>query len=204
MKIEVNANSSIRIETDKVLYFDPFQIEEERHDADVIFVTHDHFDHFSIEDIKKIEKEDTVYVIPDCMYNLLGGPNVITVIPGQTVETEGYETKTIPSYNVGKPFHPKEKGYIAYIVKIEGQWVYVAGDCDANQDNERIECDIALIPIGGTYTMNYKEAAGLINEIKPKLVIPTHYGDVAGDREDGGRFKELVDPSIEVKLLLHA
>ena len=204
MKIEVNANSSIRIESDRVIYFDPFQIKEERHDADIIFVTHDHFDHFSLEDIKKIEKKDTAYVIPECMYNLLGGENVITVVPGQTVDVEGLKTRTIPSYNIGKPFHPKEKGYIAYIVEIEGQWVYVAGDCDANEDNRKVSCDIALVPIGGKYTMNFKEAAGLINQIRPKLAIPTHYGDVAGDKKDGGRFSELVDPSIEVKLLLHA
>ena len=204
MKIEVNANSSIRIETDKVIYFDPFQIADQRHDADIVFITHDHFDHFSVEDIRKIEKEDTVFVVPECMRGLLDGENVIVAVPGETIEAEGYETRTIPSYNVGKPFHPKEKGYIAYIVKIEDNWIYVAGDCDANEDNRRVDCDIALIPIGGKYTMNYKEAAALINELKPKLVIPTHYGDVAGDKKDGRKFRELVDPSIEVKLLLHA
>ena len=204
MKIEVNANSSIRIETDKVIYFDPFQIADQRHDADIVFITHDHFDHFSVEDIRKIEKEDTVFVVPECMRGLLDGENVVVAVPGETIEAEGYETRTIPSYNVGKPFHPKEKGYIAYIVKIEDNWIYVAGDCDANEDNRRVDCDIALIPIGGKYTMNYKEAAALINELKPKLVIPTHYGDVAGDKKDGRKFRELVDPSIEVKLLLHA
>ncbi len=204
MKIEVNANSSIRIEAGKVIYFDPFQIEEERHDADIIFVTHDHFDHFSSEDIEKIEKKDTIFVIPECMHSLLDKENVITAVAGETLKVEGYETETIPSYNVGKPFHPKGKGYIGYIVKIEGQRVYVAGDCDANEDNRKVDCDIALIPIGGKYTMDYKEAAGLTNEMKPKLAIPTHYGDVAGDKEDGRKFKELVDPSIEVKLLLHA
>ncbi|MBQ1566482.1 MAG: MBL fold metallo-hydrolase, partial [Erysipelotrichaceae bacterium] len=81
MKIKVNAQSSIKIISDKIIYFDPFLIKEESHDADIIFVSHDHYDHFSIEDIKKVEKEDTVYVIPDCMYNLLGGPNVVIVKP---------------------------------------------------------------------------------------------------------------------------
>ncbi|MBR5754814.1 MAG: MBL fold metallo-hydrolase, partial [Erysipelotrichaceae bacterium] len=90
MQITINCHSSIRVATDKIIYFDPFKIEEETHDADIIFITHDHFDHFSVEDIKKVEKEDTVYVIPDCMYNLLGGENVVTVNPGEKNIVEGY------------------------------------------------------------------------------------------------------------------
>ncbi|MBQ1567236.1 MAG: MBL fold metallo-hydrolase [Erysipelotrichaceae bacterium] len=202
MKIKVNAQSSIKIISDKIIYFDPFLIKEESHDADIIFVSHDHYDHFSIEDIKKVEKEDTVYVIPDCMYNLLGGQNVVIVKPNEKVNVEGYEVVTIPSYNRDKQFHPKQKGYVAYIVTIEGKRVYVAGDCDENEDNLRISCDIALIPIGGHYTMDYKEAASYINKIRPDLVIPTHYGNGIGDEKDGERFKELVDKDIETEILL--
>ncbi|MBQ9425935.1 MAG: MBL fold metallo-hydrolase [Erysipelotrichaceae bacterium] len=200
MKISINAHSSIRVESDKIIYFDPFQIKEENHDADIIFITHDHFDHFSIEDIRKIEKEDTVYVIPDCMYNLMGGENVITVLPGDHCPVEEYDVEVIPSYNIGKPFHPKDKGYVGYIVTLEGKRIYVAGDCDRNEDNEKVRCDIALLPVGGTYTMDYKEAAKLANIIRPELVIPTHYGEVAGDPKDGERFKELVDQDITVEL----
>ena len=200
MKISINCHSSIRIEADKVLYFDPFKIEEETHDADIIFVTHDHFDHFSVEDIKKIEKEDTVYVIPDCMYNLLGGENVVTLLPNEKANVEGFEVETIPSYNVGKDFHPKDKGYVAYIVTIEGKRVYVAGDCDMNEDNEKIKCDIALIPVGGTYTMDYKEAAELAEKLNPELVIPTHYGDVVGKGNDGEKFAELLKGKVNVEL----
>jgi len=202
MKIKVNAQSSIKIISDKIIYFDPFLIKEESHDADIIFVSHDHYDHFSIEDIKKVEKEDTVYVIPDCMYNLLGGQNVVIVKPNEKVNVEGYEVVTIPSYNRNKQFHPKQKGYVAYIVTIEGKRVYVAGDCDENEDNLRISCDIALIPIGGHYTMDYKEAASYINKIRPDLAIPTHYGNGIGDEKDGERFKELVDKDIETEILL--
>ena len=200
MKISINAHSSIRVESDKIIYIDPFQIKEENHDADIIFITHDHFDHFSIEDIRKIEKEDTVYVIPDCMYNLLGGENVITVLPGDHCPVEEYDVEVIPSYNNGKPFHPKDKGYVGYIVTVEGKRIYVAGDCDRNEDNEKVRCDIALLPVGGTYTMDYKEAAKLANIIRPELVIPTHYGEVAGDPKDGERFRELVDQDIAVEL----
>lgn len=202
MKIEVNAQSSIKIISDKIIYFDPFKIEKNFNDADIIFITHDHYDHFSIEDIKKVEKEDTVYVIPDCMYNLLGGENVVVLNPNEKINVEGYDVVTIPSYNREKQFHTKEKGYVAYIVTIEDKRVYVAGDCDENEDNTKIQCDIALVPIGGHYTMNYQEAAAYINKIKPALVIPTHYGDGIGKEDDGINFSKLIDKDIEVKLLL--
>ncbi|MBO4358759.1 MAG: MBL fold metallo-hydrolase [Erysipelotrichaceae bacterium] len=202
MQITINCHSSIRVATDKIIYFDPFKIEEETHDADIIFITHDHFDHFSVEDIKKVEKEDTVYVIPDCMYNLLGGENVVTVNPGEKNIVEGYEVLSIPSYNVHSSFHPKEKGYVGYVVTIEGKRVYVAGDCDMNEDNTKLSCDIALVPVGGKYTMDYKEAAELINTIRPELAIPDHYGGVAGSMEDGEKFRELVDKDIRVEILV--
>ena len=202
MKIEVNAQSSIKIISDKIIYFDPFKIEKNFNDADIIFITHDHYDHFSIEDIKKVEKEDTVYVIPDCMYNLLGGENVVVLNPNEKVNVEGYDVVTIPSYNREKQFHTKEKGYVAYIVTIEGKRVYVAGDCDENEDNLRVKCDVALVPIGGHYTMDYKEAAAYVNKIKPEIVLPTHYGDGIGKEDDGINFSKLIDKDIEVKLLL--
>ena len=202
MKITINAHSSIRIESDKVMYFDPFKISEETHDADIIFVTHDHYDHFSIEDIKKIEKEDTVYVIPDCMYNMLGGENVITVNPNETFEVEGYEAKAVCSYNREKKFHTKEKNYVGYIVNIEGKNVYVFGDGDINEDVKDLKCDIALFPVGGHYTMDAKEAAELVNYMKPEMAIPTHYGDLVGDMSAGETFKENVSSDIKVELLI--
>ena len=202
MEISINCHSSIRIAAGKVIYFDPFQIGTETHDADLIFITHDHFDHFSIEDIRKIEKEDTVYVIPECMYNLLGGENVVTMEPDSQAIVEGFAVETIPSYNPNKAFHPKEKGYVAYIVSIEGKRVFVAGDCDRNADNEKVKCDIALLPIGGKYTMDAKEAAELANIIHPQLVIPTHYGSITGSADAAESFRSLVDPDIEVRILV--
>ena len=200
MKIEINCHSSIRITANKTIYFDPFKIEEECHDADIIFITHDHYDHFSIEDIKKIEKNDTVYVIPECMYNMLGGENVIVVEPGEKTIVEGFETFVVPAYNKLKPFHPKMKGYVGYNVLIEGKRVYVAGDTDMNEDNRKLKCDIALVPVGGKYTMDYKQAAELVNLIKPEIAIPTHYGDIVGDKNDGEKFIGLLDPEIKGEL----
>lgn len=200
MEISINCHSSIRIASDRIIYFDPFQIEEETHDADIIFITHDHYDHFSVEDIRKIEKEDTVYVIPDCMYNLLGGENVVVIQPKEKAIVEGLDVYAVPSYNVNKKFHPLEKGYVGYLVRIEDKAVYVAGDCDVNEDNLKIRCDIALVPIGGKYTMDCEQAAKLINTIRPALAIPTHYGSITGSKEDGETFRKLIDPGIEVQL----
>ena len=202
MEIKVNCQSSIRIVSDKIIYFDPYQIMEETHDADLIFITHDHPDHFSIEDIKKIEKEDTVYVIPDCMYNLLGGENVVTLNPHEKTIVEGYEVITVPSYNVHSGFHPKEKKYVGYIVTIEGKRIYVAGDCDVNEDNLQVRCDIACVPIGGRFTMDHEEAAELIVQMHPETAIPTHYGSFVGGKDAGKRFKERIPEDIEVRLLL--
>ena len=200
MEISINCHSSIRIASDKVIYFDPFQIEEESHDADIIFITHDHYDHFSVEDIRKVEKEDTVYVIPECMYNLLGGENVFVVQPKEKTVVEGLDVYAVPSYNLNKPFHPLDKGYVGYLVRIEDKVVYVAGDCDMNEDNRKIRCDIALIPVGGKYTMDYRQAAELVNHIRPETAIPTHYGSIVGEKDSGERFKELVDKQIKVEL----
>ena len=196
MDISINCHSSIKIKSDKTIYFDPFKIVSEDHDADIIFITHDHYDHFSIEDIKKIEKEDTVFVIPECMYNLLGGENVVTVKPLEKVFVEDYEVYVVPSYNANSSFHPKDKEYVGYVVTIEGKRVYVAGDCDLNDDNKKVKCDIALLPIGGKYTMDYRQAAELTNIINPEIVIPTHYGDIVGSFEDVDNFKELVNDNI--------
>ncbi len=202
MEITINRHSSIRIQSDKIIYFDPYLIEEASNDADIIFITHDHMDHFSIEDIAKVEKEDTVFVIPDSMYNLLGGENVITIKPYEKLEVEGYETLAIPSYNREKKFHTKDKGYLGYVVTIEGQRVYVAGDCDMNEDNLKVNCDIALVPIGGHYTMDHIEAAEYINRIKPKIAIPEHYGDIVGAGDLGEEFKKLVSEEIRVEIKL--
>lgn len=196
MDISINCHSSIKIKSDKTIYFDPFKIVSEDHDADIIFITHDHYDHFSIEDIKKIEKEDTVFVIPECMYNFLGGENVVTVKPLEKVLVEDYEVYVVPSYNANSSFHPKDKEYVGYVVTIEGKRVYVAGDCDLNDDNKKVKCDIALLPIGGKYTMDYRQAAELTNIINPEIVIPTHYGDIVGSFEDVDNFKELVNDNI--------
>ena len=204
--ITVNAHSSIRIDSGKIIYFDPFEIDGNVGDADYIFITHDHYDHYSPEDVKKVLKSDTVLVVPQPMRKKVDKntpvENIIEVAQGQTYETADFTFETVPAYNVLKPFHSKNAGWVGYILTIDGKRVYVAGDMDVTKEAEQVKCDIALIPIGGFYTMNPKDAAGLINTIKPEYAIPTHYGKLVGKPEDGETFRNLVDDDIKVELKL--
>ena len=198
--IKVMKHSSILIQDTKVIYFDPFEIDEGCPKADVIFVTHDHYDHYSPKDIMKIVKEDTIIYMPKCMEEITI-PSFISQIRFMAFgayEENGIQFKVIPAYNVNKQFHAKEKQYAAYIVNMNGCRYYVAGDTDVNEDNLKVECDIALVPVGGTYTMTVSEAAELVNAIRPKVAIPTHYGLIVGDSEDGKKFSALIDKGIEV------
>ena len=93
---------------------------------------------------------------------------------------QGIKFETIPAYNTNKTFHPKENGWVGYIITLDDIRYYIAGDTDITEENKKVKCDVAFVPVGGTYTMNFKEAANLINEIKPKIAVPTHYGSVVG------------------------
>ena len=205
--IEVLCHSSIRFSKKKIIYFDPFKIEENYNDADVIFITHDHYDHYSEEDIDKVVKGDTIIVVPEDLKTKLlkkgwKEENIITVRPNEIYTVKNIEFKTIPAYNVNKQFHPKENAWVGYLLEIEGVTYYIAGDTDITEENKKIKCDVAFVPVGGTYTMDYKEAAELINEIKPKVTVPTHYGSIVGSKKEGDKFLKLVNPEIEVEVLI--
>ena len=205
--IEVLCHSCIKFNKGEVIYFDPFKIEKNYNDADVIFITHDHYDHYSEEDIDKVVKEGTIIVAPeDLLTKLLKKgferDNMVLVTPNQKYTVKGIEFQTIPAYNVNKQFHPKANEWVGYVLKIEGVTYYIAGDTDITEENKKVKCDIAFVPVGGTFTMDYKEAAELINEIKPKIAVPTHYGSIVGEKSDGISFSKLVSPEIEVEVLM--
>ncbi|MBO6145777.1 MAG: MBL fold metallo-hydrolase [Bacilli bacterium] len=195
--ISINTQSSIKITGNKIIYFDPYQIKEELHDADYIFITHDHYDHYDIDSINKIKNDNTKFIIPEVI-DIDG----LKVLPNKEYKIDDIYFKTIPSYNIDKSFHPKDRNYVGYIINIENVTYYIAGDTDITEENKKVKCDIALVPIGGTYTMDYKEAANLINEIKPTLAIPTHYGSIVGSKEDGEKFRELLNEKIKCDLLI--
>lgn len=205
--IAVNTQSSIRIQGTKILYFDPYQIRAAAHDADFIFITHEHYDHFEPESIAKCRKDGTCFVAPTSMKKKalseagIAPENCLFCQPGETHDAGGIAIETIPAYNKLKPFHPKGKKWQGYVVEMDGVRYYVSGDTDVNEDIRKVRCDVALIPIGGFYTMDWKQAAEYIAQLKPKAVIPTHYGSIVGNQSDGQSFKEALeslDGSIQV------
>lgn len=204
MQIEVFTQSAIKITTTKNIYFDPYQIKNKYHDADYVFITHDHYDHYDEESLRNILKETTIIITPECLEDRVKNitKNYITVLPEKSYSIDDLSFETISSYNNDKPFHPKEKLYVGYKVKIEDKYFYIMGDTDITNETLKVKCDICFVPIGGTYTMNVKEAADYINTISPKLAIPIHYGSIVGDINLYKEFIKLINPSIKVEVYI--
>ena len=205
--IEVLCHSSIRFNKGLIIYFDPFKINENYHDADIIFITHSHYDHYSEEDISKVIKDNTTIVVPKDLEDRVlqfgfAKEHIIVVSPNKEYSVLGINFKTIPAYNTNKNFHPKSNEWVGYIVNLDQTTYYIAGDTDITEENRQVKCDVAFVPIGGTYTMTYSEAAELINEIKPQIAVPIHYGLIVGNKEDANNFANLVDKEIECKILI--
>lgn len=206
--IKVFTQNSIRVIADsKKVYIDPYEMKETPNDADFILITHDHGDHFSPEDIAKVVGKNTILVVPEKMADkakevsdMVG--RIETVKVNGEYEIDSLKFETVPSYNKLKPFHPKSAGWVGYIISANDKRVYIAGDTDAVDEIKKVKCDVALVPIGGTYTMNAKEAATFINIIKPETAILVHYGSVVGKPQDADNFKSLVDDSIKVEIIL--
>ena len=205
--ISINCHSSIKINGEKVIYIDPYKIKEINKDADLIFITHEHYDHYSIEDINKIKKSNTRFIVPKSMKNRLiidriSENDIISVDVKNKYNVGDIEFETIPAYNINKSFHPKNNNWVGYIININNIKYYIAGDTDMTEEAINVKCDIAFIPIGGTYTMDYKEAATLTNKIKPKYAIPIHYGLIVGKYEDAINYSNLLDKEIECKIII--
>ena len=205
--VEVLCHSSIKINKGIIIYFDPFKINQEYHDANFIFITHSHYDHYSEEDILKVRKESTHVVAPtDLLDNLLTlgftKGSITTVKLNENYNVNGLTFKTIPAYNTNKQFHPKKNNWVGYLLNLDDITYYIAGDTDITEENKQVKCDVAFVPVGGTYTMDYKEAAQLINEIKPKTAVPTHYAAIVGTKKDVKNFAKLLDSDIECKIYI--
>ena len=202
MDIKVNFQSSILINNE--IFIDPFRIKD-RVKAKYIFITHPHFDHFSPEDIKKVMTKDTVFVCPLSMkdeYEKYFANNVLFVEPNKNYDFSDLHFSTIPAYNINKQFHRREFDWVGYILNIKDKKILITGDTDVTPELENAKVDIVLLPIGGYYTETLEEAATLINKIKPKLVIPTHYGEIVGNSNMGEKFKKLIKNDIKCKILL--
>ncbi len=193
-------HASFRIEDGATqIYVDPWKLPPNCPKADVIFITHAHYDHFSKEDIAKIAKEGTAFFAPKDVACQIKG-TVIAVTPGENYNLGELKVKTIPAYNIDKQFHPKENHWVGYVITLStGQRIYHSGDSDFTPEMRAVVTDIALLPIGGTYTMTAKEAAQAANAFKPQAVIPIHWGDIVGTQKDADEFKKLFTGKTIVK-----
>ena len=199
MKIELLNHASIKLSGDVVVYFDPYDINNDYHDADYIFITHDHYDHYDQNSIEKVKKDSTKIILPRC---LDGEDNYLIVDPDKEYEIDNIRFKTIPSYNINKSYHPKEKEYVGYNILLQDEYYYIMGDTDRTPEADLVKTNYCFVPIGGTYTMDVYEAIDYINDLKPNVAIPIHYGKIVGDKSLGNIFREKIDKEIETKILI--
>jgi len=191
--VKLFCHNSIKLTGSKTIYVDPYKIETEFHDADFVLCTHTHFDHYSIEDIEKVSKKGTIIIAPS------DEQGIIKVIPNVKYEIEGLKFKTTYAYNIDKDFHPKANNWVGYIIELDGKKYYIAGDTDNVPEIQKVECDVAFIPVGGTYTMNKEEAKELAKILNAKVIVPTHYGLIVGEKTDGENFaKSIKNKKVEV------
>jgi len=183
----------------KTIAIDPFQVKDSE-PADIILVTHEHYDHCSPEDIQKLQKASTVIVTEASSAAKLSG-DVRVVQPGDKLTVEGIQIEVVPSYNTNKSFHPKQNGWLGFIVTVEGVRLYHAGDTDLIPEMVSFDVDVALLPVSGTYVMTAEEAVEAAKMIKPKLAIPMHYDAIVGSSDDAQRFCNALAGICEVVML---
>ena len=213
--IDINwlGHAGFLIKNSRVIYIDPYQIKEDSEKADLILITHSHYDHCSIADIKKIVKEGTKIIMPaDCQSKIVrfDVPIKMEIVePGMEVVFGEVKISVLASYNLDKPFHPKDEGWIGYLIKIKDVLIYHAGDTDNIPELQKLTGHkqagkefVALLPVGGRFTMSVEEAVEAANVIKPTLAIPMHYGNIVGTDDDAKEFVEMCkEEGVEAKIL---
>jgi len=189
-------HAGIKITGEKVIYVDPYAIGGGEK-ADLIMVTHDHYDHLSMADIEKIRGRDTILIVPASADVHYSGP-VREVHPGDSLTVENVTVRVIPSYNLNKPFHPRSRNNVGYLFTTGDRTYYHAGDTDRIPEMKEIRADVAFLPVGGTYTMNPAEAAGAAEDVHCSIAVPIHWGSVVGSRRDAETFEALCPCEVAV------
>lgn len=208
VKVHWLGHDSFVLQGSKTVILDPFKAKGD-YKADLLLISHEHFDHLSDDDIKRFANSFTTIVAPEICKEPLRkhSQEKKFVSPGSKVELKGVGVEAIPAYNLnkfrepGKVFHPKADGKVGYIVSLDGVRFYHAGDSDATPEMKALDVDVALLPVSGTYVMTAEEAAEAAKEMKAKVVVPMHYGKIVGDRRDAERFKKLLDGVRTVEIL---
>ena len=192
------------IKNSQTIYIDPYNIKEGLGKADVILITHNHYDHCSIADMRKVVREGTKIILPaDCQSKITRFeiPIEIEIIEnGQELTFNGTKISALPAYNVDKSFHPKEEGWLGYLIKMDDILIYHAGDTDVIPEMQNLtghnhpdKTFVALLPVGGRFTMTPEEAAEAAKIIKPSIAVPMHWGSIVGSEENAIEFKELCE-----------
>jgi L-ascorbate metabolism protein UlaG (beta-lactamase superfamily) len=200
VKIVWLRHASVLLEGSKRIYIDPWELKQSE-PADLVLITHDHYDHLSAADLKKVCTAQTVVVAPEAaLADLRGVPGQHQgVLPGQRLQAAGLELQTLASYNHKKKFHPQAAGNVGYLVELDGERIYHAGDTDRIPEMKDLRPDVALLPCGGTYTMDAAEAAAAAEDLGARKVIPIHWGAIIGDRGDAEKLKKLCKVPVEIQ-----
>ena len=198
-KIVWLGHDSFRIDASKTIYLDPYQVSSGPK-ADLIMITHDHFDHCSPDDVAKIQQPGTVIVTEKDSAKKLTG-DLREIKPGESLVVDEVKVEAVPSYNTDKEFHPKKNAWLGFIIEIQGVRVFHAGDTDFIPEMNGFNVDIALLPVSGTYVMTADQAVKAALAISPKLAIPMHYGTIVGSDQDAITFKKALEGKIEVIVL---
>jgi len=187
-----------------VVAIDPYELRSVPEKADLVLVTHDHFDHCDPNSVRLVAKPDAVIVAPQNAASKLG-KNVRVVKAGDVLTEKGVTIKVVPAYNVRperQRFHPKNYGGVGYLITLAGKTVYHPGDTDLIPEMDNLgQVDIALLPVSGTYVMDAQEAAEAVKRIKPTHVVPMHYGSIVGSKADAEKFAQLVAGQTTVHIL---
>ena len=190
-------HDSFRLDGSSTVYIDPWKLRAGAPRADLVLVTHDHFDHFSPHDIARVATPRTTLIGPASVTAQVEGVAAVTLSAGETATVGGVTVTAVPAYNIdkfrqpGEVFHPRAAGGLGYIVELDGRRIYHAGDTDAIPEMREVRCDVALLPVSGTYVMTAEEAAEACRMISAAAVVPMHFGDIVGTAADAARFEGL-------------